>query len=130
MELNLDCVRDILLTVEKNPFGKRMNLSSLNAELPKYSQEQLWYTCIKLEEGGYLQLRMFSQLKQPLPAIKSIQDLTFSGHEFLNSIRSETTWHKTKEVAKKAGNYSLTAISEIAKSVTVSVIAGLLQSRL
>ena len=47
MELNLDCVRDILLTVEKNPFGKRMNLSSLNAELPKYSQEQLWYTCIK-----------------------------------------------------------------------------------
>ena len=55
MELNLDCVRDILLTVEKNPFGKRMNLSSLNAELPKYSPEQLWYTCIKLEESGYLQ---------------------------------------------------------------------------
>ena len=73
---------------------------------------------------------MFSQLKQPLPAIKSIQDLTCSGHEFLISIRSETTWHKTKEAAKKAGNYSLTAISEIAKSVTVSVIAGLLQSRL
>ncbi len=33
MKLNPDCVRDILLTVESNPFGKHMTLDELCGKL-------------------------------------------------------------------------------------------------
>ena len=42
--------------------------------------------------------------------------LTWQGHEFLNSIRDPEVWSKTKEGAKKVGNFSIQFIGEIAKA--------------
>lgn len=130
MVLIPDCVRDILLVVESCDFGERLTLTSLEEKLPAYTYEELWYTCLKLEEGGYLELMTFPQLNSPLPAIKQIKDMTFFGHEFLNAIRLETTWDKTKEVAKRAGTFSLESLGEIAKGIAASAISTALQSLL
>ena len=130
MVLNPDCVRDILLTVESCAFGEYLTLSSLEEKLPAYTYEELWYTCIKLEEGGYLHLTTFQQLNSPLPVIKQLKDMTFFGHEFLNTIRLESTWNKTKHVAKKAGAFSLDSLGEIAKGIAASAISSALQSHL
>lgn len=130
MVLIPDCVRDVLLAVEACNFGERLTLKSLEEKLPAYTYEELWYTCLKLEEGGYLELMTFSQLGSPLPAIKQIKDMTFFGHEFLNAIRLETTWDKTKEVARKAGTFSLESLGEIAKGLASAAISAALQSHL
>ncbi len=128
MVLNPDCVRDVLLCVEHCSFGERMNLAKLQERLPDYTEEDLWYTCIKLEEGGYLDLMTAQYLRMPLPSIKQINDLTYSGHEFLNTIREQGTWDKVKGVAKKAGVFSLKTLGEIAQEVAKTAVTSALQS--
>ena len=127
MRLNIDCIRDILLAVENLPFGEHFTMDRLQKVLPAYTEEELWYTSIKLNEGGYLDIMSVPMLRSPLPGIKSINDLTFEGHEFLNNIRDDSNWGKVKEVAKKAGSSSLNALGQIATSVISSAIASLLQ---
>ena len=127
MRLNIDCIRDILLTVENLSFGERLTLDQLQELLPAYTKEELWYTSIKLDEGGYLDIISVSELRAPMPGIKSINDLTFKGHEFLNNIRNDSNWDKVKEVAKKAGSSSLNALGQIAASVISNAIVSLLQ---
>ena len=128
MVLNPDCVRDVLLCVEHCSFGERMNLEKLQERLPNYTEEDLWYTCIKLEEGGYLDLMTAQYLRMPPPSIKQINDLTYSGHEFLNTIREQGTWDKVKGVAKKAGVFSLKTLGEIAQEVAKTAVTSALQS--
>ena len=130
MVLNPDCVRDVLLCVEHCGFGERMNLAKLQERLPDYTEEDLWYTCIKLEEGGYLDLMTAQYLRMPIPSIKQINDLTYSGHEFLNIIREQGTWDKVKCVAKKVGSFSLKTLSEIAQEVSKAAVTSALQSLL
>lgn len=130
MVLNPDCVRDVLLCVESCGFGERMNLTRLHEKLPDYTEEDLWYTCIKLEEGGYLDLMTAKYLRMPMPSIKQINDLTYSGHEFLNTIREDSNWGKVKGIAKKAGVFSLKTLGEIAQEVAKAAVTSALQSLL
>ena len=129
MVLNPDCVRDVLLCIESCNFGECLTLDSLSKKLPTYTHNELWYTCLKLEEGGYIDMLTFSQIGSGphYPNIKQINGLTFWGHEFLNSIRADTVWDKTKEIAKKAGIFSLESIGEIAKKVASTVAISALQ---
>lgn len=130
MVLSPDCVRDVLLSVESCGFGERLTLEGLERKLPQYSEEDLWYTCLKLEEGGYLELVKVSGLRMPMPGIKEIKSLTYLGHEFLDSIREDSNWGKVKLVAKKAGTFSLSSLGEIAKEVAKAAILSALQSSL
>ncbi len=130
MVLSPDCVRDVLLAVESSSFGERLTLDALEEKLPQYSEEDLWYTCLKLEEGGYLDLITITGLRMPMPGIKEIKSLTYCGHEFLDTVREESNWGKVKTVAKKAGTFSLTSLGEIAKEVAKAAIISALQSSL
>lgn len=122
MTLNPDCVRDILLTVENNAFGETLTLTKLHEKLTNYSKEEIHYCCLKLNEGGYLDLVTLNLLGCNVPQIKIIKDLTLNGHEFLENIKSDTNWIKTKNIAKKVGSSSLSTIKEIAIQVISSII--------
>lgn len=100
----------------------------LEKNLPHYNKNQLWYTCIKLQEGGFLDLMTVPMMRMVLPGIKQINGLTYQGHEFLNSIRENKTWSKTKDVAKQAGIFSLKMLGEIAQNVASAAITAALQS--
>lgn len=130
MVLDPDCVRDVLLSIESCKFGERLTLDSLNQKIPKYNEEDLWYTCLKLEEGGYIDLVKVNGLRMPMPGIKEIRSLTYLGHEFLDSIREDTNWKKVKLVAKKAGTFSLNSLGDIAKEIAKAAILSALQSSL
>ena len=122
MKLDLECVRDVLLTVEDCPFGERLTLEKLAAKLPDYSEEALWYTCLKLEEGELLALDTALICKQPMPSIQRINNLTYTGHEFLANIRKDNIWAGVKAVGEKLGTSSLTALTQIASAVATSII--------
>lgn len=130
MVLDADCVRDVLLAVESCEFGERITLNTLRKKIPNYGEEQLWYTCLKLEEGGYLDLTTITMMRMPMPGIKQINGLTYQGHEFLNSIRENKNWTKTKDIAKKAGAFSLKMLGEIAQNVASAAVTAALQSHL
>jgi len=128
MVLDPNCVRDILIAVEDSSIGERLNLDTLHAKIPEHDAETVWYACLKLNEGGYIDLTSVQLLRVPMPSIKSINSLTYDGHELLNSIRSESNWSKTKDVAKKAGVFSLKGIAEIGQQVASAAITAALQS--
>lgn len=130
MRLNPDCVRDVMLAVEACDFGERMTLSALCEKLPEYNENELRYTCLKLDEGGLLDVLSIPIIRQTMPGIKSINDLTYEGHEFLETIRENKNWGKIKSVAKSAGTFSLKAISQIGQSVISAAITAALQSHL
>ena len=129
MKLNPDCVRDVLLAVESCPFEQVLNLETLSASLPDYSENDLCYTCLKLDEGGYLTLVSIDNMRSYRPGIKCIVDLTYQGHEYLNTIRDPKIWSKAKAAAQSLGNFSLKTLGliaqEIAKASFLNLLSGL-----
>lgn len=127
MKLNPNCVREVLLAVESCSFDERISLGALTNRLPDFSEEDISYTCLKLEEGGYLDLVKVPMLHMPLPEIAAIKGMTYFGHEFLESIRESSNWDKVKAIAQKAGTFSLSALGSIAQEVIQASILSALQ---
>lgn len=127
MILDSDCVRDVLMAVERCEFGKTLTLEALCQQVGQHSTEEVWYTCLKLEEGGFLRLTLVPQMRQVLPGIKSIDDLTYQGHEFIAKIRDAQQWTAVKKGITAVRNYSLSAISSIAEGVTAAAISAYLK---
>lgn len=121
MKLNLDCIRDILISVESMEYGDIWSIENLINLLPQYNDSELHYHCLKLVEAGLLDASTMRTLNSPLQIFR-INDLTYEGHQFLADIRSDNNWNKTKEVAKNIGSESLSAIREIATAVISSII--------
>lgn len=48
--------------------------------------------------------------------------ITYKGHEFLEKIRSETIWSKTKENLKPIGAMTIEIISQVASNVITQMI--------
>lgn len=130
MRLNPDCIRDILIAVESIEYNSCYTLKDLCSKLPQYTPDELNYHCLQLIEANLIKAKTINQLKSYTPTIWRIFDLTYSGHQFLADIRSDTIWNKTKAVAKSIGTESLHAFRDIAVSVVSNAIGGIIQSNL
>ena len=127
MKLNPDCVRSILLAVEALSINEYYTVKELCEKIPQHSVDDIRYNVVKLHEAGYLIADVWGDLP-PVPGVYGVYDITFSGHEFLNSIRSDTNWAKIKSVAKKVGAVSLKTIGQIAQTVIATAVTAVLQS--
>lgn len=130
MVLNPDCIRDVLIAIESLDFGEYLTLDALCARLPTYTKEEIHYTCLKLDEGGFLDVMTVTMTQRTMPGIKQINGLTFGGHEFLDSVRETSNWAKVKDVAKKAGTFSLQSLAAIAQEVAKAAIQSALKLKL
>lgn len=121
MRLNYDCIRDILLTIEEvTTFDKNFEFyrDSDNLLLSKYQPEEILYHIKQLNLAGLLYGHGHMQDGDII-----IDDLSWEGHDFLNNIRNQDVWNKTKNLAKELGVYSLKSLSLIsAKYVTQLVL--------
>lgn len=52
-----------------------------------------------------------------------IDDITVNGYDFLEKIKNDTTWNKTKEISKQIGVHSIDVLTQIASSVISSLIS-------
>ena len=123
MRLNPDCVRDILLYIEENTDYSNYlefprNPKYLNIPyLKKYNPEEVLYHFSLSLDYGYIKTIRGSS------ASYFIDRLTPLGHEFIENIRKESNWNKTKIVAKELGISSLGALKEIAVNIVSAIIA-------
>ncbi|MCL1987287.1 MAG: DUF2513 domain-containing protein [Firmicutes bacterium] len=117
MRLNHDCLRDVLLQVESNAFGVKLKIKDLAKSLPQYSENDLTYTCIKLKEAGFLEVKSAVTYGTFTPVVIEIADLTFNGHEFLATIRNENIWNQVKQTAKKVGDLTLPMLMKVATEI-------------
>lgn len=120
MKLNQDCVRDLLLYFEENlSYNHEIRTSALT--LKDYSSEDLTYTTDKLLEAGYINARSINaDLLEPIFFVYSI---TYSGHQFLDNIRDENVYEKTKALLSTFKSVSIEIFSETASKVITNIIS-------
>ena len=124
MRLNPDCIRDILFYIEDSTDYQLWtsfprNTRDFNIQLKNnYPSNEILYHLELCEEYGYI----VTPDKQPMSEIQ-VKRLSVSGHEFLENIRQDTNWNKTKEVAKNAGSTSIEILSNIASNLATVLIS-------
>jgi hypothetical protein len=122
MKLNHDCIRDLLLFLENNltinSFGEHNEIQikyiTAKEELEKYSKEDIYYSSIKLVEAEFLNALYKNALADDL----IITDITWNGHDYINSIRDPKVWSKIKE---KAGDLSNIAF-DLVKLLAIEIL--------
>lgn len=134
MNLDANCVRDVLLAVEGlqrvfvNDDGDvekgELWVDDLYAALPNYGKEVVFYTLYNLEQAGYIDLSV--QWINNCVNLCAINHMTYEGHEFLESIRDSKQWTSVKKGLSAIRNYSLSAISSVAEGVTNAAISSYL----
>lgn len=115
MKLDANCVRSVLLELEEMPLGNYLP-EDLNGSIEQYGTETVEYTVLKLNEAGYIRAGITQTLSGDYE-IFGIFDITFKGHEFLNSIRSPSVWERLKNSAMDGSTACLKVVGEIAVEI-------------
>ncbi|MFT8610545.1 MAG: DUF2513 domain-containing protein [Liquorilactobacillus nagelii] len=118
MKLDPDCVRDILLSVEKHStMTTRTSTKDFDDDglFGKYDSQKVDYHVRYADEAGLLNVDWSFDGYD-------IRDLSPEGHDFLSNIRKDENWLKTKNIAEKAGSSSLNVLKNIASSVATAAL--------
>lgn len=131
MRLDYDLVRNVLLILEEDlqPDETSSIVSvSLKAiqenhnEILNCTDSELLYTIKKLEEAGYIttcyvESGSKSDNRIEVSKVFSVKDITFAGHEYLNSVRDSGVWESICSTAKTV---ALNAVPKIAEAYVIS----------
>lgn len=126
MKLNADCVREVLLSVESWDSVGRITPDKIHDMKPEFSEEEINYAMLKLDEAGLLQVEALPFPGEPVPQVALVKDITYAGHEFLAKIRPEKSW---KAIINKIVKEGLPVTIEILKECAAGVVSGLLARR-
>ncbi|WP_165000401.1 DUF2513 domain-containing protein [Anaerophilus nitritogenes] len=129
MILNYDCLRDVLLSLEKNLLinenlsFNHIDLNQILAfdSLKDYKKEDIYYCIFNLIEINFIDGRI-TFADGGIPYICLISNITYSGHEFLQSIKSDTIWENIKTKLKPVTALSIPLITDVAKELIISSI--------
>lgn len=114
MQRNLDLVREILLFVE----SRSATVDYLKVQIDGYSEREINYHVYLL-----MQQKFITGTEPPLRHARVVvTGLTWNGHEYLDTVRSDTVWKKTKERLNGAASFDLAL--QIAKEVIVKSVMG------
>lgn len=117
MKRDMDLIREILLAIEARPAGELIR----TIEIPKgFTPEEAIGHLRLINQAGYLDGKFETHGKTALIAIHGLSN---RGHDFLDAVRSETIWNKTKERLTEVGG---AAALETVKALAVSIGAKLL----
>lgn len=134
MKLNPDCIRDTLLYLEDNLGYTDSQTSMEHIEISiayatteisrtcSYSEEDVQYSIEKLLEIDFIRAKAVSHDKSGYIVSGKIDDITWSGHNFLNNIRPNSIWDATKAGASKLGLMSVHALSSISTKIVETVV--------
>jgi len=120
MKRDMDLVRDLLLEIE----GGRRAFELMTPEMaeilgedgagikPREQAELIEYHLALLDEAGLITIQ--AKLSG---AVWQIGQITWAGHDFLDTIRDPAIWRETKAGAKQAGGFSLDLLKALAKGL-------------
>jgi hypothetical protein len=120
MKRDMELIRKILLAIEE----QYVNQTIFNLKIEGYDFNTVAYHCKLMNDAGlithYEGIACFEGLTDFI-----IGSLSWSGHEFLDKIRDETVWNKTKEVMKNKGiPFVLDAVKQIASTIVSGMVEG------
>lgn len=131
MKMNEDCIRDILkflvenltITIDdkqhKGGFNDISMLSIMKEFKDKYTSEDIWYSVYNLSQDRFIESNDIRKQSIVGFAFVEIYNVTHKGHQFYETIQSDTIWNKTKSVVSKVGVHTLNFIEGVAHDVAV-----------
>lgn len=126
MKLNHDLVRLSLLYIEEYAFYRKSVSSDdmiKTKDFANYTKDEIVYTLDKLIEAGYIKgVIKKSDMDFNPKLIAIISSITWQGHEYLDNIRDDIVWNKTKKAFSKFTSVSLSVANKIATQVITSMI--------
>lgn len=131
MRLDYDCLRKVLLTLEKMLkceyknnvlYFNDVSIDDVFNELmgEGFAKEDIFYAAYNLEQANYIKAETVPGDNGIFDYI--ISDITYEGHEFLGKIKPDSVWKQIKNALGKVGSFSLPIISSIAASLSTSLI--------
>ena len=134
MVLNLKCIRDTLLALERclvlndelEFVGQNLDELRKSGELLQYSRSDLAYTLVLLTEADFIEsyIDYADDVIEELTVIR----LTYKGHQFLDSIRPDSLWKKIYSISGVTGLKSLSTVMQIADILLPETIKSALHS--
>lgn len=114
MKRDMDLIRKVLLKIEE----KEDDSSLLHVEVEGYDQENVDYHVRKLHSAKLI----YAIYGDGNPYAT---DITWEGHEFLDNVKNESVWKKTKDVVvKNGGTASFAIVTELAKELALKHFLG------
>ena len=68
-----------------------------------------------LKDAGFINAIEMQDANTPYGYLMQDASLVWSGHEFLDSIRDQEVWDKTKQGVKSVGSWTVSLVGELAK---------------
>ena len=134
MKLDLNCIRDTLITLESwlvlndDLEFVYLDLDEIHksSNMLKYPRAEVAYTLIVLREANFIEaiIDYGSNRIDELVVIR----LTYKGHQFLDTIRPQSVWDKIYSVSEKTNLKSISAIMEIADIILPETIKSVSRS--
>lgn len=132
MKRDMDLIRELMLKLEELPVGPGDNVhiqpenGALLVEgcsegaLGDYSDHEIEYHLSLIEKAGFIERTRHG------PAVGIMfRGLSWSGHDFLDSVRSPDVWDKTKKAVSTAGGFTVELLVFAAKTYLENRIKGL-----
>ena len=127
MKLNSDCVRDTLIYIEEhlqmNEYNRIKEISLLsitNGLIDKYDEKDIAYTVFQLMDAHFIRGNINTPGRNN-KVIANIYDITWAGHDLLNSIRPQPVWNAVKQNATNLGIKSIRGLASLAGNVVNAV---------
>lgn len=121
MKLNHDCVRDVMLYLEDNlKLDSNIESYGLAKVLKDYTPDDVVYSISKLVEIGYISGMPIKSLANGSSYI--ITSITWSGHKFIDNVKTPQVWAETKQMTSKFGAVSIDILSQVAASVITKAL--------
>jgi hypothetical protein len=117
MKRDMDLVREILLKAEARENGYVNDVP----EISGYSEDQVGHHVYLMWQASLVQAADASSSDSDSPTAILIS-ITWSGHDFLDSIRDPEIWKQTKDIARQAGGFSFELLGDLAKGLVKTQI--------
>lgn len=119
MKRSMDLVRDLLLYFEAK--SKSSGIHAADVQIEGYSETEIVLHLNIMAEAGLLICEPFRSKTNPERYIRTfVFDLSWKGHEYLDTIRDPRIWKGTKSALGTIGNWSFGVALDIAKGLAVS----------
>lgn len=120
MKRDMDLVRDLLLFLEKK--SRPAYISQVDIPIEGHSASEIQYHLNLIYQAGFINGEPIKSTTSDRVISVLPFDLTWQGHEFLDTVRDPEIWRRAKAGAAAAGTASIDFIWSMAKALISSTI--------
>ena len=120
MKRDMEIIRKVMIAIEE----QYKDVALYELKVTDLDMKTIAYHCKILHDGGFISDYVAQFASDELYSF-GVGSLTWRGHEFLDKIRDETIWEKTKSTIENKG---LPMVIDVVKDVATAIIGEMTKS--